>query len=501
MQHDITEQSVNSGSPITLLSSLRKSIANSTIDSIDTRTISTIFNNIIKMDINGIKDDDFVRLIKFCINVALSFNSVEKSILALRPLLYLKKYNVEKYAFIRNILKDYDLTVVDKNDTHKYLCLRYLEIKVDAYMLSSLVPCINELDTNLVMMVLHDFSLDELITLQDSLSILNENKERQTDISILIAHHIKNSSIYQLPSISSPQKKQPRIALCLSGQMRGYVDAFKSWQHSKLLKQYPVDIYISTWDKIGRKFPSLQHAHRTFGEPFLSEYIAMLNSSSMSILEEKYPNFFSFLTQSDFVNTDEIKSIYSPRLKSIKCISEDALFFELENNQMRMFYQIQECFNLVDEEYDIIIRCRPDKPMQNDGQIDWDRIFTIAMENNILFSDVSTFIHPYAGYGMGDQFALGNSHTMRIYCNSFSSLQHEQCLARRVYPPYYPHNSLAAHLAEQDIAITTIPGLKFWSLRDPIKFSDDDILKEIMIDIKSRSEFKFDSILTTALTR
>ncbi|MFM1648436.1 hypothetical protein ACJ5N2_11115 [Aeromonas salmonicida] len=453
------------------------------------------------MDTNDLKDENLVRLIKFCINVALSFKSIEKSIPALRPLLYLKKYNVEKYTFIKNLLTDYELTVTDKNVPCIYLCLRYLDIKIDEYPLSNLAPYINELDTNLAMMALHDFSLNELITLQDSFNKFNENTEDQTDTSTLITHHIRNSSFHQTPSNSTSATKKPRIALCLSGQMRGYVDAFKSWQHSKLLQQYSVDIYISTWDKIGRKFPSLQHAHRTFGEPFLNEYISMLNSSSMSILEEKYPNFFSFLNQSDFVNVDEVNSIYSPRLKSLKCISEDSLPFELENNQMRMFYQIQECFNLVDDNYDIIIRCRPDKPIQNDSQIDWDQVFTIAMENDVLFSDVSTFIHPYAGYGMGDQFALGNSQTMKVYCNSFSSLQNEQCLARRVYPPYYPHNSLAAHLAEQGIAVTTIPELKFWSLRDPIKFSDDDILSRIMMDINSRPEFKFDSILTTALMR
>ncbi|HDX8595205.1 hypothetical protein [Aeromonas dhakensis] len=499
MSHDITEQNINGDSSLMLLRSLRESIVNNPIDNIDVRLISTIFNNISKMDANSLKDNSLVRLIKFCINVTLSFNSIEKSIIALRPLLYLKKYNVEKYAIIKSLLTDYDLTVTDINDTHKYLCLRYLDIKIDEYPLSNLAPYINTLDTNLVMMALHDFSLNELVTIQDGLNILNENKEKHSDISVLIDHHIKNIKSHQSVPKSLPRVKNPRIALCLSGQMRGYVDAFKSWQHSKLLKQYSVDIYISTWDKMGRKFPSIQHAHRTFGEPFLSEYISMLNSSSMSTLEEKYPNFFTFLTQSDLVDLNDVHRVYSPRLKKLKCISESSVPFDLESNQMKMFYQIQECFNLIEDNYDIIIRCRPDKPIQNDAKIDWDNIFSVAIENDILFSDVGTFIHPYAGYGMGDQFALGNSRTMKVYSSSFLSLQNEQCLARKIYPPYYPHNSLAAHLAEQKIVIDTIPELKFWSLRDPVKFSDNDILSKIMMDINSRTEFKFDSTLISAL--
>ncbi|MFM4704712.1 hypothetical protein [Aeromonas bivalvium] len=501
MSHEKTEQKIKDNDPATLLNTLRKNIANDSIDSINEHTISTILNNIVKTDINGLQDENLVKLLKFCINVAISFNKTNSSILALRPLLYLKRYNSEKYSYIKSLLTDYELTVIDRNDPHTYLCLRYLDIKIADYPLSNLVSCIKDLDTNLVMMALHDFSLSELITIRDHLNTLSDRTDASIDTSTLITHHINNSNFDLASSNFSKEVKKPRVALCLSGQMRGYVDAFKSWQHSKLLKNYSVDIYISTWEKIGRKFPSLQHAHRTFDEPFLNEYISMLNSSSMSLLEEKYTNFFTYLTQSDYVNLDEIHKTYSHRLKNIKCISEETLPFELENNQMRMFYQIQECFNLVEDEYDIVIRCRPDKPIQNDSQIDWDRIFSVAMENDIIFSDVSTFIHPYAGYGMGDQFALGNRQTMEKYCNSFSSLQHDKCLARRVYPPFYPHNSLAANLAEPEIIVTTIPGLMFWSLRDPVKFSNNDILSRIMMDVNSRPEFKFDSILTTALTR
>ena len=52
----------------------------------------------------------------------------------------------------------------------------------------------------------------------------------------------------------APHRRKARVALCVSGQLRGHEQAFESWKRA-LLPSAEFDIYVHTWKDVGRSSP------------------------------------------------------------------------------------------------------------------------------------------------------------------------------------------------------------------------------------------------------
>ena len=185
-----------------------------------------------------------------------------------------------------------------------------------------------------------------------------------------------------------------KVALCLSGEPRSSMFCFP-YIYEAFLKPNPLfktDTYIHSWknfralDLYNPKNYKIQNTN----DGFIGDIINTLNFSP---------------------SLQEQLSYYNLHTKST-----NFLF-----NQIKMFYSIKECFNLIQEDYDIIIRCRYDLIFLN-------RDFIQSIIYSIINNDYNIFI-PYSGFpkinqskGYNDQLAIGDLSSMNVYSNIINHL-------------------------------------------------------------------------------
>lgn len=232
---------------------------------------------------------------------------------------------------------------------------------------------------------------------------------------------LKNSSI---KSSKLFNKRAPlRIAICISGQMRAYKDAFETWQYLNLEK-HNVDFYVDTWNEVGFRFPdpiSGNGADRIFGHnPFVLAYMkagALYGANSMY---KNYPVFFEKIqSRSKIITLEDLKSVYGENISAIIEDERELVFENDAGNQKKMFYKIESANNQViksEKKYDLIMRIRPDKIInKTKEEIDWYEIARISNSKNVLFSEPVSVTNVLY---IDDQFAVGSPSVMLNYSNT-----------------------------------------------------------------------------------
>ena len=188
--------------------------------------------------------------------------------------------------------------------------------------------------------------------------------------------------------------KKIKVALCLSGEPRSSMFCF-SYIYEAFLKKNPLfetDVYTHSWKgfRALELYNPLNLKIENISDIFIGDIINNLNFSSE--LNQQL-NFYNSYTK----NTNFIF------------------------NQIKMMYSIQKCFNLVQKEYDIVIRCRYDIIFSNRDFI-----------NNILYDIINKKYDIFIPYpnnlnylklgGYCDHLAIGNFNSMKIYSNILSHL-------------------------------------------------------------------------------
>ena len=287
------------------------------------------------------------------------------------------------------------------------------------------------------------------------------------------------------------KQKPIKIAFCISGQLRGYEKAYNMWKKTKLFRNYNVTTIVSTWDEIGRKMPLPTCEHRVFQEPILTVYKEHCRKIGYENIKNMFPNLFKFLEEDNKIFIEDLERVYAT--KNITVENADKSNFNNFTNQMKMFYKIKSCYEKamsISNDFSIVIRIRPDKAPFNDNLINWDKVFETALSKNIIYTDVTPFIHPNGGYGVGDQFALGSTDSMAIYCNSFNDININHKINEEIIEAYHPHTSLMYNLMINNIHIEGIKLLKFFSLIDAEKPSANKIKELLLTDISKSNRKK-----------
>lgn len=180
-----------------------------------------------------------------------------------------------------------------------------------------------------------------------------------------------------------------KIAICLSGYMRGYKDNVKSLL-THVASEHDADIFVHTWDKMG--LPSAWHgcddAHPDDTDNHLAEIHKLLSPKAICV-----EPVFSW----------DLSSFARPGLQ------------RFHENFPMMFYKIHKCDELRKEseaasgrEYDLVIRTRPDiryLSRINMGVLDKDKLHIPQMPSYYVI----------AGKSYNDQIAIGTPCLMSIY--------------------------------------------------------------------------------------
>jgi hypothetical protein len=168
----------------------------------------------------------------------------------------------------------------------------------------------------------------------------------------------------------------PKIALCLSGLIRSSFFCFPYIYNSFLNNQYDLDVFIHTWN----------------------------NSPIIDLYKPKK------------IEIENQKQVLDYLIPQIKLNSNVKIEGNIINN-ISMYHSIKRCSDLVDNSYDIIIRCRFDLLLQ-------EKINLKVILNDILSKNYDIYI-PNIEFNMGgynDQLAVGSYNSMKIYSDCIFSI-------------------------------------------------------------------------------
>lgn len=201
-----------------------------------------------------------------------------------------------------------------------------------------------------------------------------------------------------------------KIAIMYSGAIR---QLLHSLRNNLLAFDYAdtIDLYFSTWDHIG--------------------YVDKLNSPDYIT----YPKSFPFET---VVSEELIRDIVSycsfPSIIKSK-INIKAIKIETYNNQNykldlinktdniglhAQYYKIWDCFNLLQDDYDLLVRCRCDLLLNN---FDKDTILNNVLDNKIVFPSKIWYNHPWTtdSRTINEMIWISNKNLMKKACNIYNN--------------------------------------------------------------------------------
>ena len=188
--------------------------------------------------------------------------------------------------------------------------------------------------------------------------------------------------------------KKLTVALCLSGEPRSSMFCFP-YIYEAFLKPNPIfetDVYIHSW----KGFRALEIYNPT--------HLKTENISDSFIGNIMYTLKFPPDLQNQL-------NFYNAYTKNTNFIF----------NQVKMMYSIQKCFNLIQKEYDIVIRCRYDIIFNNRDFIN-SILYDIINKKYDIFIPYSNNFNFQNQGEYNDQLAIGNYDSMKIYSNLLSDL-------------------------------------------------------------------------------
>jgi len=212
------------------------------------------------------------------------------------------------------------------------------------------------------------------------------------------------------------------IAVCVSGQMRGYAEAFETWRHLHL-DGHRVKYFVHTWEDTGWRFPdpiSGNGVDRIFKHaPFAKAYKQAGFRYGVDVLKRSYPNFFASLAVSSTIGESDIKAVYGSDSVVVIESYQRPEFADDVNNQRKMFYKIQQAHRLMLDDggdYDLVLRIRPDRAFRaGEKKPDWMKMAEECRRQRLLyFNNLMITKTLYAG----DQFAIGSPEAVGCYANT-----------------------------------------------------------------------------------
>ncbi|SNY90073.1 hypothetical protein SAMN04515647_0215 [Cohaesibacter sp. ES.047] len=267
-----------------------------------------------------------------------------------------------------------------------------------------------------------------------------------------------------VPAIHTNSKL--RIALCLSGQMRGYRQAWPSFNLMGL-QGHDVRIFVHTWLDAGSIEPLPPKDVRLFTGEFGPAWRSVWNEMGSAHMLHRYPRFFR-LFDANMTQVDEasLKGFYG----TDHVVVEDANLpqFAGFTNSRKMHYKIMMANRLAQdsgEEFDLVIRFRPDivlsPRMRQEFSFDWNNAFLTSRKERKLYADYTYYMFPHIDICMGDQMAIAVPEVMNIYANSYQDTLASEAIGSTFPEDFMPHRNLAMTCLYHGISILRCPLLTY----------------------------------------
>ena len=252
------------------------------------------------------------------------------------------------------------------------------------------------------------------------INLLEQDKTKQKLHSYIMNRLFKCSDSHTIIS------KKPKVALCISGQLRGYKEAFDSI--SKLIihnKDIEVDTYVHSWINIGaRKLSGVNMERLTTANNFNKAFKEITQSFTEKSLQDRYYSLNNLICESKMIDEEEVKLFYNTPHVVLDDENEDK--FKQMTNSEKMYYKMYEVNKLVKESkehYDIVIRIRPDMKIEKMFSVSWNKIAKECNINNTVFGE-TPYRLDFSLFAMPEAFVIGSQRNMDIYTSTWKTLEY-----------------------------------------------------------------------------
>jgi len=343
--------------------------------------------------------------------------------------------------------------------------------------------------------------------------IYNKIIERSCDSSLSAKDNnlyllLKNNVLYRQNTSTNlnrlkglQQSKKIKLAICISGQMRGYKEAFQSWNIALGLDQVEYKVFVSTWATIGGKKLTPGHSYRYFPDVISDKLIVIWKIHG----ENKFRDLFTHLValvdvSTDKITTDDLNGVYgSSRIK----IDTDTFLEGNVSNNEKMCYKIEDAYDMAlesSEDFDLYMRIRPDKLLEKfENGFDWNELYN-KCKSNIVFSDFAPVIRTHHMISVGDQILLANQSNADVAFRPYSIKKYIDDMGgcSVFMRGFVAHNSTSAPCIASNIQFEKLPGVVLTNrnlLNASRKINNNDIIEALVRDYERTNSTQVKSIL------
>ncbi len=268
---------------------------------------------------------------------------------------------------------------------------------------------------------------------------------------------------FAVPAVVSRTSRPLNVALCVSGQLRGYEQALPTWRHLGL-QDHKVSTFVHTWKDAGgnwtrawaflRPYPTLYDAVVAVnGVDFLRNRFPALGAAAAAAIEAR--KNIAPATLQAFYGTDHV------------AVEDDKTGILADKpNGWKMHYKIEQAHALAAAAMPadtLFVRIRPDLGLADAGSIDWERVHFESQRDRLLFADMDcSFIGKSGHLKMADAFLAGVGEPMAGYASVYSSQKDLMARGAALFDApaaLAGHVSVAFHCTYRGITARVLPGL------------------------------------------
>jgi tetratricopeptide (TPR) repeat protein len=285
-----------------------------------------------------------------------------------------------------------------------------------------------------------------------------------------------------------------RVAICVSGQLRGFQQAAPTWQNLRL-DDHDVSVFVHVWKAIGRNWQRIWFFAR--GNAVL--YGTLVGPNGLAFLRDRYPSLAAAAeaaaAQSNEADEPMLQSVYNTPHVRIEDDTREQ--FRNRHNLWKMHYKVDRAHRLALEDersFDLMIRLRPDREFLPGTAPDWNAIHAQSRDRRTVFTD-SPYLYTERQTWLGDQFAVGTQDAMDVYAGIYADMESFTRSGR--FPPdvpdhIRPHTNLFYLCFYRGLLGRTMPDVTFGALLDPAMLSVSDVRLLVEQDVAGRALDDFD---------
>jgi predicted Zn-dependent protease len=280
-------------------------------------------------------------------------------------------------------------------------------------------------------------------------------------------------------SAPPPLERKLRVAVLVSGQLRGFREAWKSW---RLLRFDTVDVrfFVHTWKKVGRK-QVVDYGPSTLTPNFATAFRTAERTRDTRDLMAWYPNL-SFAGAE--VSVEELRTFYGTDQVVVEDDTADG--FVTFSNPQKQLFKLRAVHKLLDDsgfEPDLVINTRPDKQVHSATEFDWGLVRYRSAQENAIFADAGKYFQGGHSLYIGDQFAVGVPDLMASYASAYDRQNATKLRRLPVYPnDCTAHASLASTLFYACVDVQQMPFVQFGGLFDAAGRTPEEVKRLLDLD-------------------